>query len=267
MIETELDEAFVAVQIGDPGTPERTRADDITDYVISPVAKEFDLRVVRSDREATPGRITHQIIRSLLEARVVIADVTGKNPNVYYELAVAHSFTRPVIMLVDSPDNIAFDTKDERVIALGSYDGRLPAARADDAQSDLRKTLSIVLQEDYEPTSLVSEVGGIRSLDQLAPSDPVAAELQSIRDTLEELTDNLPRLMSNQDSDLHALVAALTESAESGLLHPAVLSRIHGPTTSRFLDRWAQETVVTAERTFSSAGLLRRRSWPATEED
>ena len=114
------DTAFVVTQIGDKVSIERTRADEITDYIITPVLNEFGITLIRADRDPpTPGQITPQMLRTLLEAKVVIADLTGRNPNVYYELGVAHSFSKPVITMVDQARNVAFDSKDERLIELG----------------------------------------------------------------------------------------------------------------------------------------------------
>jgi hypothetical protein len=49
----------------------------------------------------------------------VVADLTGGNPNVYYEPCFSHSFGLPVVILIDQADNLPFDIKNERVIALG----------------------------------------------------------------------------------------------------------------------------------------------------
>lgn len=86
--------------------------------------------MIRADRDPTRDQVTPQMLRTLLDARVVIADLTDRNPNVYYELAVAQSFSKPVITMVDKVENVAFDSKDERLIPLGEYQGFLGVAQA-----------------------------------------------------------------------------------------------------------------------------------------
>jgi hypothetical protein len=110
--------AFVILQVGARGSPERKRADDAYNYVVAPTLRERGLQPFRSDLDPTPGQINEQMLRKLLEARVVIADPTGRNLNVFYEFGVAHSFARPVIALVDSARSLPFDDHDERVIEL-----------------------------------------------------------------------------------------------------------------------------------------------------
>jgi hypothetical protein len=83
------DRAFVICQVGDEGSTIRARADEVYEYVVTPVVETLGLAVMRSDRDPTPGQITSQIIRSLTSAKVVIADLSGQNANVYYELGVA----------------------------------------------------------------------------------------------------------------------------------------------------------------------------------
>ena len=105
--------------LGVDGSPERKRADRIYKYIITPPLEENGLEPYRSDLDPTPGQITAQMIRVLVESPVVIADLTGSNPNVYYELGIAHSFDRPCVVLCDRAESLAFDTKNERIIALG----------------------------------------------------------------------------------------------------------------------------------------------------
>ncbi len=180
------DRAFVICQVGDEGSTIRARADEVYEYVVTPVVETLGLAVMRSDRDPTPGQITSQIIRSLTSAKVVIADLSGQNANVYYELGVAHSFGLPVVVLVDSIGSLSFDTSHERVIELGTG-GKLGVAEADNAKARLKAALEVVLADVYKPASLVTEAAGARSLQELAPDNPVVDELRSLRERVEFL--------------------------------------------------------------------------------
>lgn len=180
-------QVFVATQVGDKGSPERQRADEVTDYVVAPVAEERGLAVTRADRDPTPGQITPQILSSLLESDAVIADISSRNANVYYEIGVAHSFGKPVILLANSAEDVVFDTKDERVTELGSAGGELGVVKAEEAKKQLREALDTVLDPSHRVTSTVSQVATVRSVEELSDSDPEFRQLEEIREAVEEI--------------------------------------------------------------------------------
>lgn len=184
------DQVFVISQIDDEETPVRERADVIADYIVAPVAREFNLKVDRSDRDATPGPITSRILRSLLASKVVVADLTGRNPNVFYELSFAHSFGLPVVILIDKAENLPFDVKNERVIALGD-EGSIGMQQGEVAKRRLRESFNIVLADGYTPNSLVNEVANVQNIESMTPEDPVASELQAIKQRVDQIYSSL----------------------------------------------------------------------------
>jgi len=70
---------------------------------------------LRSDDIRVPGSITKEIVRSLYSADVVIADLTGHNPNVFYELGIVHSAGRPTVMITQDLEKLPFDINTYRV--------------------------------------------------------------------------------------------------------------------------------------------------------
>jgi nucleoside 2-deoxyribosyltransferase len=71
----------------------------------------------RADDIAEPGRITDQIIAAIHRADAVIADITGRNANVLFELGFAHALGVPAIVINQEVENAPFDIKDWRAIA------------------------------------------------------------------------------------------------------------------------------------------------------
>lgn len=186
MIETMSDKAFVIMQVGAKDSPERRRADEIFNYIVKPALAAHSVIPYRSDLDPSPGPITPKMLKELVESRLVIADLTGRNPNVFYELGIVHSFARPLISIADSVEGLPFDAKDERVIALGTYpESGLSYAQGEIAKKSLEESLRVVLEENYDPPSPLKELASTQSLDALAPSNPVASELSQISETLE----------------------------------------------------------------------------------
>jgi len=100
------------MQVGQKGSPDRKRADDVYSYVVAPALDEVGPKPYRSDLDPTPGQVNAQMLRRLLEATVVIADLTGRNPNVFYEFGIVHAFARPVVALADRASALPFDAHD-----------------------------------------------------------------------------------------------------------------------------------------------------------
>jgi hypothetical protein len=132
---------FVISPIGTEGSPERERADTVLKYLIKKaLSPEFD--VIRADDDTNPGAITPRIVQSILEADLVIADITGSNANVFYELAIAHGYRKPTVHLQESSEHPPFDIKDMRILA---YDTTNPG-RLEKAQESLKAFVASALQ-------------------------------------------------------------------------------------------------------------------------
>lgn len=101
--------AFVAMQFGEP-------YDTIYHEVIGPGAKRLGFNVVRIDEVSKPGIIFHDIKREIEEAKVVIAEITAPNQNVFYELGFAHALNKPTILLAQRGKELPFDIRSYRVI-------------------------------------------------------------------------------------------------------------------------------------------------------
>jgi hypothetical protein len=107
---------FVISPIGEPGSAVREHSDDIFRFIIKPAMEECGIEAVRSDHLTEPGKISEQMFREILGDDLCIAVLTGRNPNVYYELAVAQSAGRPVIILLEQGEVLPFDVQDLRCV-------------------------------------------------------------------------------------------------------------------------------------------------------
>jgi hypothetical protein len=74
---------------------------------------------VRGDDVFTPTDILNDIWHSIHNAGLVIADITGRNPNVLYELGIAHTLAKPVLIISRNAADIPIDLSTRRVIMYG----------------------------------------------------------------------------------------------------------------------------------------------------
>ncbi|HEY5455430.1 MAG TPA: nucleoside 2-deoxyribosyltransferase, partial [Acidothermaceae bacterium] len=72
--------------------------------------------VERADEISKPGKITDQIIQAIRNADVVVADITGNNPNVMWELGFAHALEKMPVILNQAIAEAPFDLHDWRQV-------------------------------------------------------------------------------------------------------------------------------------------------------
>jgi nucleoside 2-deoxyribosyltransferase len=131
---------FVASPIGTPKSAVRKQSDKLLRYVVEPACRDLGLEVIRADKLKQPGRITEQVEKHLNDAAVVIADVTGLNANVMFELGVRAGLQRPFVLLAKREQKLPCDLTDLRTI---SYALDLVGAEA--ARDELKGQLAAVL--------------------------------------------------------------------------------------------------------------------------
>jgi hypothetical protein len=89
---------------------------------VAPVVEARGYEAVRSDHMTRPGLITSQVLQEVAEAALVVADLTGHNPNVFYELAIRHATRQPIVQLISSEDELPFDIAAMRTIVFDIHD-------------------------------------------------------------------------------------------------------------------------------------------------
>ena len=87
------------------------------DYsTIKNVCTEVGFNCSRGDEEYFNSDIFAHILKQLVKARIIIANLNGRNPNVLYELGIAQAMDKPVILLSRTPDDIPIDIRSKKFI-------------------------------------------------------------------------------------------------------------------------------------------------------
>lgn len=127
--------AFVIGPIGDrdaeAGSEARSTYEDaveVFEYVISPACNALDFDAFRADHISRTGEINEQICRHLRDSHIVIADLTGANPNVMYELGLRHT-TGKLTVQIGEKGKLPFDISTIRTILFKRTEAGLISAK------------------------------------------------------------------------------------------------------------------------------------------
>jgi hypothetical protein len=115
------------------------KVQEIYEDHIKPTVEKIGLTCKRADDMYGPNPIIEDIWKSINESKFLIADVTGRNPNVFYEIGVAHTIGKNVIIISQDINDIPFDLRHLRCII---YDNTPRGAKTLSEQIELSaKTL------------------------------------------------------------------------------------------------------------------------------
>lgn len=78
------------------------------EQVIRPAVEELGLTCIRGDEIYSRPQIMADIWKCIRTPRLVIAELTGKNPNVFYEVGLAHAIGKPLILLTRNEDDVLY---------------------------------------------------------------------------------------------------------------------------------------------------------------
>lgn len=113
---------FFIAPIGEEESEHRKHSDMMLGALVEKALEPLDLQVVRADKISKPGMISAQVIEYILRSKVVVADLSYHNPNVFYELSLRHATGLPTVHLIRSKDPIPFDLGNFRTITIDTAD-------------------------------------------------------------------------------------------------------------------------------------------------
>lgn len=144
--------------------------------VVRPAVEAAGLACVRGNEIYAEQSIIQDIWRSIRRSRVIVAELSGRNPNVMYEIGLAHAIGKPIVLLTREQEDVPFDLRSLRYLY---YDPNDPFWG-----DNLRRELTDVLQRVLETPSLaghLSDVDVRGSLPDLPAAPP--AELPAADDS------------------------------------------------------------------------------------
>jgi hypothetical protein len=200
-VKPESNQCFIICPIGEPKSDIRKRSDLVFKHVFNPLAKTFDLKPMRADLISKQGMITDQVIQCILNDRLVIADLTGSNPNVFYEVALRHALKKPMVLIADSKQKIPFDLHGLRVIPfdypdLDNVEG-IVAEIAKHVKTELEKKEEEVFSPFTNPIQIQDLKQSIKPLDKLT------MEVIELKSQISDLMKNSVTQMEHSKNRIH----------------------------------------------------------------
>ncbi len=155
---------FIISPIGNENSDIRRAADGLINSVIKPILQELDYVVIAPHEIDSPGSITSQVIKHLLNSDMVVANLTTLNPNVMYELAVRHCKRLPIVSVVENGTILPFDIATERTIFFSN-----DMAGVIELQEKLKKMV-VEASNDLEPDNPIYRVVESQVMQEIAIS-------------------------------------------------------------------------------------------------
>ena len=140
---------FYISPIGEDGSEARKHSDLFLGSIVEPAMEQFQLKVIRADSIDKPGIITRQIIDYIMRSRLVIADLSFHNPNVFYELALRHALKLPIVQIIRASDKVPFDVNQMRTIHIDTTDIYSLVPRIDSYRAEVANQVRRALEADH----------------------------------------------------------------------------------------------------------------------
>lgn len=210
---------------GSEGRVQYEQAIQVWDYVIHPACQALGIEPIRADRIAESGEITEQVCERLRDDDLVIADVTGGNPNVMYELGMRHTKNKLTVQIGEK-GRLPFDITVIRTIQFNRTETGLVEAR-----ESLQNTIRADVERGPRPVtatrvwlglrqdmSEVPESTGVAGGDQAQTPQTTASqgdgdEELGFLDMLAETEEALP-LLSRVAEELTAVLESMPALAD-----------------------------------------------------
>ena len=171
---------FVIAPIGETESDTRKRSDQILKHVISPAAEVCGYQTTRADQISEPGMITSQVIQKIVDDPLVIADLTERNPNVFYELAIRHAIKKPLVQIIKKGEQIPFDVAGTRTIHVDHHD-------LDSVEAAKKEIIAQVQSLEADSSTQETPISVSLDLQLLRQSDN--PEQRSLADVLSVITE------------------------------------------------------------------------------
>ena len=182
---------FVISPIGEKDSDTRKRSDQVLKHIIRPAVESCGYEAVRADEIDKPGIITSQVIQRVINDPLVIADLTERNPNVFYELAIRHAIKKPLVQIIKKGEGIPFDVAGTRTIQFDHKD-------LDSVEEAKNNIIEQIKSLELDSSELETPISVSLGLQQLRQSEkPEERSLADLVSAVSELQNGITKMGEN----------------------------------------------------------------------
>lgn len=120
--------------------------DSYYESIYVPAIQAAGLHPCRADDLYRPSTIVHDIWSYTQSAKLVLADLSGKNPNVFYELGLAHALAKPAILVTEAIEDVPFDLRALRVLEYNKNEPEWGHVLQEKITNAIKEVMAVPLQ-------------------------------------------------------------------------------------------------------------------------
>ena len=212
-----MKKCFVVSHIGDAGTDIRKNADQLYQHIIKPVCEKCGFAAQRVDEFNTSNSITQEILDALNDYDLVIADLTGHNPNVFFEIGYRTKSQKPIIHLKRKDETIPFDVSSIRTFEYDLTDLDMVTATKDRLEQVIRNFKYDEYKEskrgnNFENNMIVASLNDIQYKIDVLTEEIKKKENETIKTVIETFNAQKPEPESLETEMMKILMPELIKN-------------------------------------------------------
>ena len=212
-----MKKCFVVSPIGDAGTDIRKNADQLYQHIIKPVCEKCGFAAQRVDEFNTSNSITQEILDALNDYDLVIAVLTGHNPNVFFEIGYRTKSQKPIIHLKRKDETIPFDVSSIRTFEYDLTDLDMVTATKDRLEQVIRNFKYDEYKEskrgnNFENNMIVASLNDIQYKIDVLTEEIKKKENETIKTVIETFNAQKPEPESLETEMMKILMPELIKN-------------------------------------------------------
>lgn len=210
-----MKKCFVVSPIGDAGTDIRKNADQLYQHIIKPVCEKCGFIAQRVDEFNTSESITQEILDALNDYELVIADLTGHNSNVFFEIGYRTKSQKPIIHLKRKDEIIPFDVSAIRTFEYDLTDLDMVTATKDRLEQVIKNFKYDEIKEskkssnNFENNMIVASLNDIQYKIDVLTEEIKKKENETIKTVIETFNAQKPEPESLETEMMKILMPEL----------------------------------------------------------
>jgi len=192
------EKCFVIMPISDPDGYNQGHFQKIYDQIFSPAIESAGYKPHRVDDDKSSHLIHSSIIKELIEAPMVLCDLSSRNPNVLYELGIRHAYNKPVVLVQEKDTERVFD-----IGGINTVDYH-PSRIYEEVLEDKEKITAAIIatkenRTSYSLTQLVEISSASISNGEVSNEDRITVTLSSMQNELESIRRQLNEINNREN--------------------------------------------------------------------